>query len=190
MPILECGVQTASEVIESKMLIDSGSALNLVSGVMARKLQKKGCIVKAAKKQVRIKVANGKRSVLNTTMSLQLQLGPEISEGTDFHVLEDLPFDLILGHEACVRWNGNLDWGKATFSIQPGVTAKRVPIQWNVYRGQHWRSPALFTAKEDATSKPGEQVVLAVAHSERDFEGLVSRAGLVTSVYRIYMVRT
>ena len=41
---------------------------------------------------------------------------------------------------------------------------------------------ALFTAKEDATIKPGEQVVLAVAHSERDFEGLVSRAGLVTSV--------
>ena len=103
MPILECGVRTASEVMESKMLIDSGSALNLVSGVMARKLQKKGCIVKATKKQVRIKVANGKRSVLNTTMSLQLQLGPEISEGTDFHVLEDLPFYLILGHEACMR---------------------------------------------------------------------------------------
>ena len=65
--------------------------------------------MKAAKKQVRIKVANGKRSVLNTTMSLQLQLGPELSEGTDFHVLEDLQFDLIIGHEACVRWNSNLD---------------------------------------------------------------------------------
>ena len=93
--------------------------------------------MKAAKKQVKIKVANGKRSVLNTTVSLQLQLGPELTEGTDFHVLEDLPFDLILGHEACVRWNGNSDWCKATFSIQPGVTAKRVSIQWNVYRGQH-----------------------------------------------------
>ena len=42
MPILKGGVVTASEVVSVRMLIDSGSALNLVSGTMARKLPKKG----------------------------------------------------------------------------------------------------------------------------------------------------
>ena len=91
---------TASEV-SVRMLIDSGSALNLVSGTMARKLQKKECVVKTAEKQVRIKVANGKISTLNTVISLRLQLDSETSESTEFLILNDLPFDLILGEPYC-----------------------------------------------------------------------------------------
>ena len=136
MPILKCEVQTPAEYVELKMLIDSGSALDLISGAMARKLKKMGCLLKAATKRVRIKVANGKRSVLQDAMTLQLRFGIEISEPIDFLILEDLPFDLILGHETCRRWQGILDWGRANFAITPGRNANRIEIDWNVYRGQ------------------------------------------------------
>ena len=101
MPILKCAVHTPSEKLEMKMLIDSGSSLDLISETMARKLQRKGCVTKAMKKIVRIKVANGRRSVLKDAMALRLQFGSQTNEETDFLILEDLPFDFILDYETC-----------------------------------------------------------------------------------------
>ena len=129
---------TASEVVSIGMLIDSGSALNLVSGTMARKLQKKGCIVKTAAKQVGSKVANGKRSTLNTVINLQLQLDSETSESTELLILNDLPFDLILGDEALLRWDGKLGWRKATFTVQQAQVQRKSTF------------PVLLVAHEDA----------------------------------------
>ena len=77
MPILKCEAHTPLERVGLKMLVDSGSALDLISGIMARKLKKMGCTLKAATKRVRIKVANGKRSVLKEAMTLKLQFGSE-----------------------------------------------------------------------------------------------------------------
>src|SRR5688572_25379054 len=121
---------------------------------MARKLRKKGCTIKTARKSVRIKVANGKRSMLKDTMTLKLQFGPETSEEIEFLILEDLPFDFILGHEKCIKWKGILNWQDATFSITPREGGNRVELEWNVYRGQHWRSPVLFIARENTVLKP------------------------------------
>ena len=75
-----------------------------------------------------------------------------------------------------------IGWCKASFTIQPGADTKKVKIPWNVYRVQHWRSPVLLVAHEDAVLEPGEQIILPVSHSEHDFEGLTSRAGLITTV--------
>ena len=55
-----------------KMLVDSGSALDLISGIMARKLKKMGCTLKAATKRVRIKVANGKRKRVERSYDLEI----------------------------------------------------------------------------------------------------------------------
>ena len=60
MPILKCGVEIGSEVVDVRILIDSGSSLDLISGTLARKFRKKGCEVRTIQKGVRIKVANGK----------------------------------------------------------------------------------------------------------------------------------
>jgi exodeoxyribonuclease III len=182
MPILKCEVQTPLEHVELKMLVDSGSALDLISGTAARKLKKKGCLLKAVTKTVRIKVANGKKNILKDAMTLQLRFGEETSEARDFLILEDLPFDLILGHETCKRWQGVIDWGRANFAITPGMSANRVEIDWNVYRGQHWRKPVLFVAKENTVIQPGQQKLINISYREEDFEGLSSRSGIVTPV--------
>ena len=44
MPILKCCVHASGDILAVKMLIDSGSALDLVSEATARKLQRKGCV--------------------------------------------------------------------------------------------------------------------------------------------------
>ena len=49
-------------------------------------------------------------------------------------------------------------------------------------RGQHWRKPVLFVAREDATIQPGQQTVLGISCREDDFEGLSSRIGRTTPV--------
>ncbi len=92
MPILKCAVCTRSEKIEMKMLIDSGSSLDLISGAMARKLQRFRCTTKPMKKNVRVKVANGKRSVIKDAMAPKLQFGPQTSEETDFLILKIRPY--------------------------------------------------------------------------------------------------
>ena len=112
----------------------------------------------------------------------RLQFGSQTSEETDFLILEDLPFDFILGHETCRTWNGILNWKDATFSIIPEEETTRVEMEWNVYRGQHWRSPVRCVTHVEATIKPGEQRILSVTHSEGEFEGLVERGGLITPI--------
>ena len=58
--------------VPAKVLVDSGSTLDLVSGKMARKLQRLGHSTHEIATGVRIKVANGRKSVLNQAMMLQL----------------------------------------------------------------------------------------------------------------------
>ena len=99
-----------------------------------------------------------KESVLKEAMTLKLQFG------------------------SGRRWKGALDWGKANFAITPKENANRIEIDWNVYRGQHWRKPVLFVAREDAKIKPGEQQVLGVSSREEDFEGLSFKKGIVSPV--------
>src|SRR4051812_46147134 len=103
MPILKCDIVTGSKPLSVKMLIDSGSSLDLISGALAAKLKKQGCATMPMKKGIKIKVANGKRSVLQEALHLQLQLGTETTEAIDFLVLRDLPFDMGWCGRNCCR---------------------------------------------------------------------------------------
>ena len=37
----------------------------------------------------------------------------------DWLVLEDLPFDMILGSETCRKWQSTIDWKKNEFRLSP-----------------------------------------------------------------------
>lgn len=137
MPILKCELQIGDERLGIRMLIDSGSSLDLISGAPARKLRKKGCEVRNTGKTLRIKVANGRKSIVREAMPLKLRLYDEVTEQVDFLMLEDLPFDFIFGNATLKKWKGVIDWEKNTVSVTPGSDKKRLTIDWNTYCGQH-----------------------------------------------------
>ncbi len=102
------------------------------------------------------------------------------AEVVEFMVLDDLPFDFILGHETCMKWQSVLDWSNSTFAVTPGPENERIELDWNVYRGQHWRRPTMLTAKEDEMIPPHCQKVMMVDWDDRSLDGFTSKAGLVT----------
>ena len=58
--------------------------------------------------------------------------------------------------------------------------AKEITIDWNIYRGQHWRRPVVLTAKRTVTIPPHSQVILEVTNTFIESEGYACKAGLVT----------
>lgn len=181
MPILKCELQVGDEKMQIRMLIDSGSSLDLISGALARKLRKKGCEVRNIGKGVRIKVANGKKSIVREALPLKLRFYDESTEQIDFLTSEDLPFDFILGNVALKRWRGVIDWEKNAVSITPGPDKKRLTLDWNTYCGQHWRKPSTLTTAEDVLIPPESQKALMVEPiDEEETFGLTSTKGLVT----------
>jgi hypothetical protein len=178
MPILRCSVGL-NEPLEVQVLVDSGSSLDLISENLARKLQKTGLEAKEVKKEVRIKVANGRRSTLREAMVLKLRMGIQETETLEFLILKDLPFDFILGHETCRRWKSALDWNKSTFSTTPGVDAQRVEMHWSTYNGQYWRRPVMMVAAETLTIQPECQQGILVDQLRKNDEEQ-STMGLVT----------
>jgi hypothetical protein len=97
-PILHCDVRGTNSVdrLPVRVLIDSGSTLDLVSGKMARRLERLGHKTHSCEQGIKIKVANGNKNVLNRAMKLELIVEGEHTMPTDWLVLEDLPFDMIL----------------------------------------------------------------------------------------------
>ena len=179
-PIIQCCVMGATQgtQIPVKVLVDSGSTLDLISGKMARKLASMGHTTKIVNRGVKIKVANGKKSVLTQVMPLQLVLQEELTEPVEWLVLEDLPFDMILGSETCKKWKAVTDWGNSTFSITPGNV--RIEVDWNLYRGQHWRKPVVLTARETVKIPPYHQMIIGVNNTFNEADGYACKAGLVT----------
>ena len=179
-PIISCQVYgpTVAESSPAKILVDSGSTLDLVSGRMARRLQSLGHKVIETSSNVRIKVANGRRSMVNQAMSLQLILNDEHTKPVQWLVLEDLPFDMILGSKTCQKWQSVIDWKRNRFTLTPND--KEVEIDWNIYRGQHWRKPVVLLARESITIPPHSQVILSVDNPFTESEGYACKSGLVT----------
>ena len=183
-PILQCHVTGGPlGVLEPvkvpvKVLVDSGSTLDLISGKMARKLVNMGHQITKVDRGVKIKVANGKKSMLTQAMPLQLMLEDELTESVEWLVLEDLPFDMILGSETCKKWGAIVDWRHSIFSITPGV--KKIEVEWNLYRGQHWRKPVILTVKRTVTIPPHHQMIIKVKNTFNEADGYASKAGLVT----------
>ena len=131
-PILHCCVRGTTSVQKEpvRVLVDSGSTLDLISGKMARRLKRLGHEMLETDRSTTIKVANGKRSTLSNAMSLQLILGEEHTDAVDWLVLDDLPFDMILGSETCKKWKGVVDWRCNRFSMSPN--GKEIRVDWNV----------------------------------------------------------
>ena len=181
MPILKCGVEIGSEVVDVRILIDSGSSLDLIPGTLARKFRRKACEVRTIRKGVRMKVANGKKSTVREVMPLRLRFDNETAELTDFLTLDDLPFDFILGNETLRKWKGIIDWEKNVVSITPGPQSKRLTMDWNVYCGQHWRKPATLVTAEDILIPPESQKILMIERVDDDqLIGATSKKGLVS----------
>ena len=117
-PIINCQ-EASSESVAAKILVDSGSTLDLISGRMARKLLSLGHELIETTNNVKIKVANGKRSTLKQALKLNLILQGEHTNPVQWLVFEDLPFDMILGSRTCKKWKSKIDWGKSKFSLTP-----------------------------------------------------------------------
>ena len=179
-PIINCQAygEASSESVAAKILVDSGSTLDLISGRMARKLQSLGHELIETTNNVKIKVANGKRSTLKQALKLNLILQGEHTDPVQWLVLEDLPFDMILGSRTCKKWKSKIDWGKSKFSLTP--KDKKIQLNWNIYRGQHWRKPVVLMAAETVTIPPHSQVIIGVHNSFNESEGYSCKTGLVT----------
>jgi exodeoxyribonuclease III len=179
-PIIHCCVRgrTSADKIPVKVLVDSGSTLDLISGKMARKLKQLGHSTHNVEKGIKIKVANGRRSVLTEAMPLQLLVQEQHTEPIDWLVLEDLPFDMILGSETCKKWKSIVDWKNSTFTMTPGEG--EIKVDWNVYRGQHWRKPAVLTTVKSTTIPANSQIIVEVHNSFNIAEGYSCKAGIVT----------
>ena len=113
MPLLDCEVQASEDYVKLKMLIDSGSAVDLISDKMAQKLKKLGHAIEKSGRRTVIKVANGKTSRLKEAMTLTLRLGDEVTEPITFFILDDLPFEMILGHCTCRKWKRSARLGQS-----------------------------------------------------------------------------
>ena len=130
----------------------------------------------------RIRVVTGKKGTLQRTLTLNLLMNGEPVEATDFFILDDLPFDLIIGFPACKKWGSVLDCTQSTIDLQPGREARRVRLKFEVYRGQHWRAPVLLASQETVILEPGMQKLLEVTHRQENLLGWAQKSGLVTPV--------
>ena len=133
MPVLLCEIETSKGNRKIKVLVDSGSSLDLVSEELAKEV---GNIVEE-RNGTKIRVANGKRCTLKECINAKIRMGPQWTE----------------------EKKAKLDWEEDKFSISPGRDADKVEVQWKKYKGQHWRRPAV---KEDVIIQPGTQCVIGI----------------------------
>lgn len=182
MPVLKCEVATGENNRRSvRMLIDSGSSLDLVSKNMADELQKTG-IKQVQTSPVNITVANGRKNAISTAMDLSIVIEDRKFESRKFLILPDLPYDMILGHSTCVRWQARLDWRAAKLSLKLPASESRVEVSWRkIHKTQHWKKPATMLLAEDTEIPPDYQVVVPVCQT-RSCESWKDAKGLVTPV--------
>ena len=153
MPILKASINVGGEK-KVKVLIDSGAAINLVSGEIASELEKVG--IKSTKEgNMRIKVANGKKMLIDKVYLLPIQIGGHTTDPVKFFSLENLPFDILIGNPTLREWEAELSWKTHIFSMQPNKSsAERIQSTWKTFTGQHWRKPISLVTTELTILKP------------------------------------
>ena len=95
MPILRCEIAVAEKLISARMLIDSGSSIDIISRQVAKKLEKNGCVAEESEDGVNITVANGTNCHLKHVMKIKLKFGSQLAEQMPFLIMDDLPCDII-----------------------------------------------------------------------------------------------
>ena len=164
MPILKCHVLTSKEPRSVRILVDSGSSIDLINGKVARELERLGAKRRTVE-QTNITVANGRRNTISAALDITLVIKGEQCESRKFLILDDLPYDMLLGHNTCVKWQAKLEWGKAKFSLKPNNSSGRIEVEWNAnHKAQHWRKPISLILTEDVELPQDSQVVVAVRH--------------------------
>ena len=169
MAVVSCEVEAKNlpKAVAIKLLIDSGSAIDIISGKLARKLKLNGVQVSTAN-TVHIKVANGNKNVINQAMLLHLNFEGVQSDARTFMILEDLPFDALLGSRTCRDWDASLCWKRTVFEAKPHRDLdKRICVEWDVFEGQHWRKPASVIINETITIPPESQIQASIVRNER-----------------------
>ena len=68
---------------------------------------------------MQIRVANSNKNIIDKAIKLSLHIGGVKSDIRTFMILDDLPFDVILGNRTCKKWKSALTWETDMFEAQP-----------------------------------------------------------------------
>ena len=179
MPLLKASINASGER-KVTVLIDSGAAINLISGEIVSELEEAG--IKSSKEgNMRIKVANGKKMLIDRVYNLPIKLGGRVTDSVKFFALENLPFDILIGNPTLREWEAELSWKTHVFSIQPNKSSTdRIQSTWKTFSGQHWRKPIALVTVENTVLEPFSQTRVKVKSGEGDWEARERSVGLIT----------
>ena len=183
MPILPCFIKHGVTITPIRALVDSGASVDLVSEKVAKRLKTQGVKQVEELNPMTVKVANGSKCKISQSMTLILQFGTVTAEAQKFLIMEDLPFDIILGTETLEKWQAVLNWGKRNFSMRPGANVEQVELRWIKHKGQHWRRPITLVTSETLVIPPQTQMALPVmAPARSEWDGYSTKWGILTPV--------
>lgn len=177
MPVLR-GLAGEQQV---KILIDSGAAINLITKELAKKLCSQGNKIERTE-GINIKVANGLKEAIRETITIPLKLNEQETQRVKFFILQNLPFDILIGNPTLYEWNAIMEWKTKTITLQPFINKeKKLELQWHAYKGQHWRKPVSILCREQIILPPFTQTavpIIPIAQTEK--QGIAGRAAIVT----------
>jgi hypothetical protein len=180
MPVLKASVIAAGKRRRVKVLIDSGAAINLISRELANELIKGGTTFRK-EGNMRIRVANGDRTSISDVTDIALELGGEWTDPLKFFVLQNLPFDILVGNPGLTKWEADLSWKTKSFSMRPRASSgERIEVGWKNYTAQHWRKPIALTAAEDIILQPMSQTIVPVQERGGEWDGIFGDYAIVT----------
>ena len=157
MPILRANIDINNTSRKVRVLIDSEAAINLVSKEIATELEKNGLKI-SREGNMRIKVANGGKALVDKVLEFPIFIGGVRTDPIKFFILENLPFDILIGNPTLEDWEAVLSWRTKVFSLQPVKNSKeRFQTNWKTFHGQHWRKPVALLLKVKTILKPYSQ---------------------------------
>jgi exonuclease III len=173
LPILRVEVASVKDEgkITVKALVDSGASINLISARVASTL---GLTLERDGKLPRIVTADGTVCEASGRVLPKLWIAGQELPPSPFFVLNNLPFDLLIGNQGCRQWDVSIDWStkKITFGSQSHeVRSHR----------KHWQVGLRLRAKEETKIAPHAtmrvKVELPCLH-----DGYVGSYGLITGL--------
>ena len=133
MPLIEC--QLSEEIPTTKALLDSGASINLVTEKMAAELERPSA------------------PQISTSIRAPVRIW---TNSVKFHIMPQLPFEILLGNQALYEWNAKMEWRTRTLTIQ-NPRGGSIDIEWTEHKGQHWRRPISLLARDEVTIPPQSQ---------------------------------
>lgn len=163
-----------------RVLNDSGAGLEIMNSRLIQFIDPKFEVPCTESK--RIKVANGTRCTLNRTFRFPIKFGDHHTDPVTFYVMDNLPFDLLIGNPTLKRWQATLSWETQTLSLKPKSAENiRIKTCWATYTGQHWRRPIALICAINKILEPGKQTKVPIQRiRDEEWIGFDSHSGLIT----------